>query len=75
MQNWTKAIEFYDVVVKSYAHDILADDAAYRIAQIYEVNLLNLEKASEYYKMILFDFSGSLYTSESRKRYRELKGV
>lgn len=75
MQNWTKAIEFYDVVVKSYAYDILADDAAYRIAQIYDLNLSNYDKASEYYKMILFDFSGSLYTSQSRKRYREIKGV
>jgi len=75
MQNWSKAIEFYDIVVKSYAFDILGDDAAFRIAQIYDINLANPEKASEYYKMILFDFSGSLYTAESRKRYREIKGV
>lgn len=75
MQNWSKAIEFYDIVVRSYAHDVLADDAAYRIALIYDINLSEPEKASEYYKMILFDFSGSLYTSESRKRYREIKGV
>jgi len=75
MQNWTKAIEFYDIVVKSYAFDILGDDAAFRIAQIYDINLSDPEKASVYYKMILFDFSGSLYTAESRKRYREIKGV
>ena len=75
MQNWNKAIEFYDIVVKSYAFDILGDDAAFRIAQIYDYNLSNPEKASEYYKMILFDFKGSLYTAESRKRFREIKGV
>ena len=74
-QEWTKAIQFYDIVVKSYAHDILADDAAYRIALIYDNNLSHPDKASEYYKLILFDFSGSLYTSQSRKRYREIKGV
>ena len=75
MQNWTKAIEFYDIVVKSYSFDILGDDATFRIAQIYDINLNNPEKAAEYYKMILFDFSGSLYTAESRKRFREIKGV
>jgi TolA-binding protein len=75
MQNWTKAIEFYDVVVSSYAHDILGDDAAFRIAKIYDLNLNNPDKAAEYYKKILFEFSGSLFTAESRKRYREIKNV
>lgn len=73
LQDWDKAIEFYDVVVKSYAFDILGDDAAFRIAKIYDNNLLNEQKAAEYYKMILFEFSGSLYTAESRKRFREIR--
>jgi predicted Zn-dependent protease len=75
MQNWTKAIEFYDIVSSSYAHDILGDDATYRIAKIYDTKLNNLAKASEYYKRILFEFSGSLYTAESRERFRELKEI
>jgi tetratricopeptide (TPR) repeat protein len=72
-QNWEKAIELYDVVVLSYAHDILADDAAYNIAKIYEEKLSNKEKAAEYYKMILFDFKGSLYDAEARKKFRGIK--
>lgn len=75
MQNWDKAIEFYNLVLTNYFDDILADDACYRIAQIYEYNIGDKEKAAEYYKKILFDFSGSLYTAESRKKYREIKGV
>ncbi|UKN03435.1 tetratricopeptide repeat protein [Paracrocinitomix mangrovi] len=71
MQNWEKAIELYDVVVSSYAHDILGDDAAFRIAQIYDYRLKNREKAKEYYKKILFDFKGSLYTAEARARYNQ----
>lgn len=73
LQNWDKAIEYYDVVVQSYSFDILGDDAAFRIAKIYENRLYNKEKAAEYYKKILFEFKGSLYTSESIKRYNELK--
>lgn len=72
-QNWEKALELYSVVVDSYAHDILADDAAFRMAKIYENRLNIKDKAAEYYKMILFDFPSSLYNSESRIRYRELK--
>lgn len=75
MQNWDKAIEFYNLVLTNYSQDILADDACFRIAQIYEYNIGDKEKAAEYYKKILFEFSGSLYTAESRKKFREIKGV
>lgn len=71
-QNWVKAIELYDVVIDSYAHDILADDASYRVAKIYEYKLDQKEKAAEYYKKILFEFKGSLYDAEARKKYRQI---
>jgi len=38
-QNCTKAITFYDNVVKSYGFDILGDDAAINIARIYDFHL------------------------------------
>ena len=75
LQQWDKAIELYNVVVSSYAHDILGDDAAYRIAKIYDYKLVNKTKAAEYYKKILFDFKGSLYTAESRERFTSLNEV
>lgn len=71
-QNWSKAVELYTVVVESYSHDILGDDATMRLARIYETRLDNREKAAEYYKKILFDFSGSLYTAEAREKYRNI---
>ena len=72
-QDWTKAIELYDVVIDSYAHDILADDAAFRVAKIYELKLDKKDKAAEYYRKILFEFKGSLYDAEARKKFRSLK--
>lgn len=71
-QKWTQAVELYTVVVESYAHDILGDDAAMRLAKIYETRLDNQDKAAEYYKKILFEFSGSLYTAEAREKYRNI---
>ena len=75
MQNWNKAIEFYDIVVQSYGSDILGDDAAFKIAKIYDFQLSQPDKAAQYYRMILFEFSGSLYTAEARERFRAIKSV
>jgi len=72
LQNWGLAIEFYTVVLESYSHDILGDDAAFRLAKIYEDRLDNPQKAAEYYRKILFDFGGSLYTAESREKFRTI---
>lgn len=70
MQDWNKALELYGIVESDYGFDILADDACYRMAKIYENRLNNPGKAAEYYKKILFDHKGSLYTEEARKRYQ-----
>lgn len=72
LRNWEMSIDYYSQVVESYAHDILGDDAAFRLAKIYEEKLGDRQKAAEYYKMILFDFGGSLYTAEAREKYREI---
>ena len=71
-QNWDKAIANYEIVVESYAHDILGDDAAFRIAEICEIRLNDKQRASEYYRKILFEFSGSLYSAEARKKFRSI---
>jgi hypothetical protein len=60
--------------LKYHGTDILADDAVFLLGEIYEIHLNDPEKAAEFYKKILFDFRGSLFTEESRKRYRILRG-
>ncbi len=75
MNQWHKAIFFFEKIIESYSFDILADDAIFRIAEIYDYRLDDPEKASEYYKKILFDYSSSLYTAQSRERYRAIKSV
>jgi outer membrane protein assembly factor BamD (BamD/ComL family) len=34
----------------------------------------DITKAKELYEKILFDYPGSLYTTEARKRFRTLRG-
>jgi len=61
-------------IVKNYQESVLADDAMYRIGQIYDLELNDKEKAKQVYREFLDLFPGSVYASEARKRYRLLRG-
>lgn len=69
-----KAAEYYGRVASDYSTDLLADDAVYRLAMLYEDKLNSTSKAMEYYQNLLLHYPGSLYTVEARKRYRALRG-
>ncbi|MFK7783524.1 MAG: tetratricopeptide repeat protein [Crocinitomicaceae bacterium] len=71
---WNKAVESLEELLKYYPTDILADDALFQLGDIYESNLLNPDKAKDFYRRILFDHKGSLYTTEARKRFQKLRG-
>jgi tetratricopeptide (TPR) repeat protein len=71
---WNEAIKTLEELLKFHSEDILADDAVFQLANIYETILFNNEKATELYKKLLFDYKGSLYSSEARKRLRILRG-
>lgn len=71
---WQEAVVFLEKIVSEHREDILADDAVFQLGEIYERHLNDKEKAAEYYKMILFQFKGSLLTVEARKRFRALRG-
>lgn len=77
MQNqgkWQEAIVYLEDLLKYHSDDILADDAIFQLGDIYENHLSDKDKAMEYYKKILFEHKGSLYTIEARKRLRILRG-
>ena len=69
-----KSVEMLETIVNHYSFDILYDDALFNLANIYEIKLENIEKSSQYYEKILLECSGSIYMSESRKKYRQLRG-
>lgn len=65
--NYLKLIEFYN-------DDILADDAHFRLAKLYQNQLQQPDKAKELYEQIIFNFADSIYFVEARKKYRLLRG-
>lgn len=72
--NTQGAISYLDQILASYSYDILADDAAFKKAEIYERQLKDIEQAKALYQQFLIDYPGSMYVAEARKRFRQLRG-
>jgi len=69
-----KAIEMYELILKDYQFDILADDAHFQMALTYEELLGEKTKAMNLYQEHLTKYPGSRYVAEARKRFRLLRG-
>lgn len=70
--DYEQAVVFLQKIMTNYAYDLLADDALFLLAEIYQQKLNREEQAGELYKQMLTLYPGSIYVIESRKRYREL---
>ena len=70
----TKAVEALNVITETFNYDILADDALFMTAVILEEDLKDTEQSMHLYTQLLTQFPGSIYVSEARKRFRELRG-
>ena len=73
-KKYTESAEYLDGIIKDHAFDILGDDATYTLAVLYDNYIKDTEKAKALYKKIIFDYSGSIYTVEARKRFRAMGG-
>ncbi len=72
--NTQTAIDYLDKIVSTYTYDILADDAAFKKAEIYDFQLRDVDQAKAQYQEFLINYPGSMYAAEARKRFRQLRG-
>ncbi len=72
--DYQKAETAYLKLIQYYSSDILADDAYYKLARLYETKLGQHKKAKEFYEQIIFNFEDSIYFVEARKKFRNLRG-
>ncbi|MAW96207.1 MULTISPECIES: tetratricopeptide repeat protein [unclassified Leeuwenhoekiella] len=73
-KEYQKAADNYLKIIESHGSDILADDAHYRLANLYN-SVLNLpEKAKEHYEQIIFNFADSIFYVDAQQKYRRLRG-
>jgi tetratricopeptide (TPR) repeat protein len=73
-QRWAEAAGYLQKLTATHSTDILADDAWFRLAELYEYKLGDTEKAKQCYEEIILKYPGSLFVVDARKRYRVLRG-
>jgi tetratricopeptide (TPR) repeat protein len=67
------AAKYYAEITEKFQLDLLADDALYNLAGLYENQLNDKPKAMQLYEKILTQYPGSLYVVDARKRFRSLR--
>ncbi|OUR94014.1 hypothetical protein A9Q87_04460 [Flavobacteriales bacterium 34_180_T64] len=73
-KQYDKAASNYQYIIANYRDEILADDAYYYLAELYNKQLAEPEKAKPLYEKIIFDHEDSIYFVDARKKYRMLRG-
>lgn len=74
LRDYEKAAEYYQEIVENHKEEIRADNALYELAQLYDKQLDNKEKAMELYEKLFIEFNSSVLAVTARKRFRELRG-
>jgi tetratricopeptide (TPR) repeat protein len=64
----------YEKIIDLYFADILADDALFKLAEMYETIFGDKEKAKALYERLITEQPASLYVVDARKRFRALRG-
>lgn len=70
-QEFEESKKFLKKIIDDYPDDILADNALFKLAELEENQLKNTKAAFALYEKLLFNYPGSLYVVEARKRYRK----
>ena len=72
--NLEMCIKMLELIIEEYSYEILIDDALFDLAKIYDDRLNDDEKASKFYQELILNYQGSIFVSESRERFRVLRG-
>ena len=73
-RDFQTAANLYEEIVTQHADEIRADNALFKLASLYEYELVDLEKAKSLYEKLFIEFSNSTFAVDARKRYRILRG-
>ncbi len=69
-----EALKVLEVINTAHYFEILGDDAKFLTGVILEEDLKDSQKAMSTYEDLLVKFPGSIFVSEARSRFRELRG-
>jgi tetratricopeptide (TPR) repeat protein len=71
---YDEAAVLFESIVKQQSWEMLADDALFQLAGIYQNKLNRKDEAMQLYKKMLTDYPGSVYVVDSREEYRKMQG-
>ena len=74
MGDFTLAMAQYERIIKDYKDCIYVDEAYYFLAEIANNQFKDSEKAKSLYEQIIFHHEDSIYFTDARKKYRQLRG-
>ena len=70
---YEEASVLLNTIVKNHSWDMLADDALFQLATIYENKLNRKPEAMKLFKKMLTDYPGSVYVVDARIEYRKME--
>jgi tetratricopeptide (TPR) repeat protein len=73
-RDYERAATLLNRIVDEFPEDIWADNALFKLGELYEGPLRNIDKAMAYYERIFTDYSGSTFAVDARKNFRRLRG-
>lgn len=73
-KQYVKAEANYQSIIANYREGILVDDAYFYLAELYNNQLAEPEKAKALYEKIIFEHQDSIYFVDARKKFRMLRG-
>lgn len=73
-REYLKAAEKFQRIIDNHLEEIRADNSMFKLAELYENQLNDPEKAKALYERLFIEMSGSTFAVEARKRYRKLRG-
>jgi tetratricopeptide (TPR) repeat protein len=74
-KDFTKAINYLERIINEHGSDVLADDALFQIASIYQYQIKEPNKASTYYEQLITKHPGSSFIHQARQQLKSLQPV
>jgi TolA-binding protein len=72
--DFQKAADILKKVTEEFKEGIWTDDALFTLGDLYEKKLNDIAQAKIYFKKLITDYPGSMFSAEARKRFRNLRG-
>lgn len=71
--DYAKALDYLKTIYIQYGKDVLADDAVFKTAELYEKRLHQNDQAKTFYEKLIIEYPGSTYVQTARKELQVLQ--